>query len=128
MVDTLNYFETVGERGYFRPTGSVSLDQGAEMIDAALRFARARGLREVVVNMTGLIGLASPTLFKRYSFVRQWAKTGRGRVRLAIVVQPELIDRERFGVTVALNRGLDANVFATEADAIEWLDRKPNAR
>jgi hypothetical protein len=127
-VDTPNYFETVEERGYFRPAGSVSLDQGAEMIDAALRFARARGLREVVVNVTGLTGFASPALFKRYSFVRQWAETVRGRVRLAIVARPELIDRERFGVTVARNRGLMADVFVSEADAIEWLERKPNAR
>lgn len=127
-MDALTDFEIVGERGYFRPSGSVSLDQAVEMIDAALRFARARGLREVVVNVTGLAGFASPAVSTRYSFTQQWASIAGGRVRLALVARPEHIDPEKFGVTVALNRALDANVFATEADAIEWLDGKPNAR
>ena len=59
-MDTWTDFEVVGERGYFRPRGSVSLDQAVNMIDAALRVARTRGLREMVVNVTGLTGFVSP--------------------------------------------------------------------
>ena len=98
------------------------------MIDAALRVARTRGLREVVVNVTGLTGFASPSVGTRYAFIKQWARTARGRVRLALVARPEHIDPEKFGVTVAANRGWDADVFVTEADAIGWLDGKPRAR
>ena len=127
-MDALTDFEIVGDRGYFRPSGSVSLDQAVKMIDAALRDARTRGLREVVVNVTGLTGFASPSVGNRYSFIRQWARTAGGRVRPALVARPEHIDPEKFGVTVAANRGWDANVFVTEADAIVWLDHKPQAR
>jgi len=33
-----------------------------------------------------------------------------------------MIDPQKFGVTVALNRGLICDVFTTEAEAIAWLD------
>jgi len=33
-----------------------------------------------------------------------------------------MIDREKFGVTVAANRSLTSNVFTTEAEARAWLD------
>jgi hypothetical protein len=39
-----------------------------------------------------------------------------------LVVRPELIDSERFGVIVARNRGLVCDVFTAEADAVAWLD------
>lgn len=80
-MDTLNDFEIVGERGYFRPTGSVSLDQAVKMIDAALRDARTRGLREVAVNVTGLTEVASPSVITRYTFIRQWATGARSPAR-----------------------------------------------
>ena len=82
----------------------------------------------MVVNVTELTGFASPSVVNRYSSIKQWARTARGRVRLALVARPEHIDPEKFGVTVAVNHGLDANVFVSEANAIGWLDRKPQAR
>jgi hypothetical protein len=55
----------------------------------------------------------------------EWASIARG-LRLAVVARAELIDPERFGITVARNRGLSANVFTSEAEAIDWLlDRQP---
>jgi hypothetical protein len=38
-----------------------------------------------------------------------------------LVVNQEMIDPDRFGVTVAMNRGLNGNVFSTEEEAIAWL-------
>jgi hypothetical protein len=128
LMETVKQFETVGERGYFRPRGAISLDHVVALIDAALGVACARGLREVVVNVTGLSGVAAPDIVTRYEFVRQWAQTVRGRVRLAVVAGPELIDREKFGVTVAANRGLQAEVFLSEDEAVAWLARKPTAQ
>ena len=127
-MDAWTDFEMVGDRGYFRPSGSGSLDQVVTMIEAALREARTRGLREVVVNVSGLTGFASPSVGTRYAFIRQWARTAHGRVRLALVARPAHIDPEKFGVTVAANRGWDANVFVSEADARVWLEGKPQAR
>ena len=42
-------------------------------------------------------------------------------VKLAMVVRPEMMDPEKFEVTVATNRGLDGNVFDSEKDALAWL-------
>lgn len=127
-MDILQHFETVGERGYFRPKGSVSLVQAVAMIDAALEFACTRGLRAVVVNVTELTGFASPSVVERYDLMTQWAYTVRGRARVAVVARPELIDPEGFDVMVAANRGLVVEVFESEADALVWLERKANAR
>ena len=125
-MDALTNFEMAGGRGYFRPSGAVTLDQVVDMIDAALAFARAQGLHEVVVNVTALTGFAAPTVLERYRFSSRWASTVGGRVRVALVACPELIDPQRFGVTVAANRGMAGNVFVSEADAVAWLDHKPN--
>jgi len=38
-----------------------------------------------------------------------------------VVVRAEMIDPEKFGILVARNAGLDANVFADEAEALSWL-------
>ena len=50
----------------------------------------------------------------------RWASISHG-LHLAIIARPELIDPNHFGVTVASNRGLSANVFTSEPDAIAWL-------
>jgi hypothetical protein len=48
-----------------------------------------------------------------------------------MVARAEMIDPEKFGVTVAAMRGLASNIFATEAEARAWLTdirrRRPSA-
>jgi hypothetical protein len=51
-----------------------------------------------------------------------WADEASGGVRLAMVARAEMIDPEKFGVTVAANRGLVSNIFTTELEARAWLD------
>jgi len=116
-------FAIVGVRGYFRPRGAVSLAQAVEMVDAALEVACGQGLREVVVDVTGLTGFASPAASQRFFLITQWAQTVHGRARVAVIARPEFIDPRRFGNTVAANRGFQAQVFAAEADAVAWLSR-----
>jgi hypothetical protein len=38
-----------------------------------------------------------------------------------MVARAEMIDPEKFGVTVAANRGLVSNIFTTELEARAWL-------
>lgn len=49
-----------------------------------------------------------------------------GLIRMAMVARTGMIDQRKFGVTVAANRGLVADVVTTEAEAeaIAWLDGK----
>src|SRR5262249_30912552 len=101
------HFEIRHDMSIFRPPfGNVTLQQAAQIIGSAIAFARDRKIRNVMVVATGLTGFAPPTLFDRVSFVEEWVRASRGLVRVALVVPPELIDRKKFGVMAAANRGL----------------------
>ena len=42
---------------------------------------------------------------------------------MAVVAPSELIDAEKFGVTVARNNGLLADIFTSEQEALLWLQK-----
>src|SRR4051812_37208789 len=58
--------EAAGTRGFFRPVARVTLEQGFEMIGAALAQARTLGLADVIVNTLGFSGFETPRVFDRY--------------------------------------------------------------
>jgi hypothetical protein len=123
-VDAPGRFEVQGSRACYRPAASVALGEAVELIDRAIAFARDQGLDESLVDITGLTGFDPPTLAERYSLIQQWAETAAGRLRLAMVARPEMVDPQKFGVTVAANRGLVADVFTSEPEAEAWLDAR----
>lgn len=69
----------------------------------------------------------SPSLAGRHRMARAWAEAADGRLRLAVVVRPDCIDPEHFGVVAAGNFGLAAQVFEDEAEAIAWLHAQQDA-
>ena len=73
------------------------------------------------MNTTGLTGITALSTFDRYQIGEELATAAEGQVRVALVARAELIDPERFGITVARNRGLTADVFTTDAAALAWL-------
>jgi hypothetical protein len=77
-------------------------------------------VKRLLVDTTNLRGFPYPSTAERYFMGDQWASKSRG-LRLSVVARAELIDPEHFGVMVARNRGLLANVFSSEPEAIEWL-------
>lgn len=121
MGRTPDHFEVVEGRGFFRPKGRTSLEAAAEQVTVALAHARTHGIKELLVNATGLTGFPPPTLGERYFIVENWARVARGAVRVALVLRPEYIDPQKFGITVALNRRLIADVFELEEPALAWL-------
>jgi hypothetical protein len=121
MEPSPNHFEVVDGRGFFRPVGHMSLDAAVELVTVALAHARAHSIKELLVNATGLTGFPPPSLSERYFIVENWARVARGAVRVAMVLRPEYIDPQKFGVTVAFNRRLVADVFELEAPALAWL-------
>jgi hypothetical protein len=118
-----DHFDVVAGRGFFRPIGCVSLKDAAELITAAIAYARANGIRELMVNASSLTGVSSPSLGERYFMAQKWAHAADGAVRVAIVVRPDMIDPQKFGVTVAVNRRLTLDVFESEVAAVAWLDK-----
>lgn len=126
MERSPDHFEVVDGRGFFRPIGHMSLAAAAELVTVALAHARAHGIKDLLVNATGLTGFPPPSLSERYFIVENWARVARGAVRMAMVLRPEYIDPNKFGVTVAFNRRLIADVFEVEGPALAWLgSREP---
>jgi len=115
-------FTIAGDRGVFRPAGSVSFDNAVELVSSAIEAARENEARDLLVNTVSLTGFASPDTFARFFAAVEWAARARSQLRLAMVAQAELIRPQKFGVIVAANRGLTAEVFTAETDAIAWLD------
>lgn len=120
-TDVIDSIEVNGDCAYYRPTGKVTLEQGAELVDQAIGYARDRRISRLLINCSKLTGFPSPSLPQRYFLVRGWAKTAQGLVQVAMVARPEMIDPEKFGVTVARNAGFLAEVYPTEPEALAWL-------
>ena len=121
-MNTPEHFEQIGSRGFYRPTGAVSFAQAVEMAAAAMKFARARGLAELLVNACGLSGFASPSVFERYDLAVAWAQSAGRALRVALVVRSEMMDPKKIAVLMAQNRGVSGDVFTNEAAALAWLD------
>ncbi len=92
-----------------------------ERVAGAISYARESGVRRLLVVLTAVSGIQPPKLTPRYRFVRDWARAAEGKVRVAVVISERMMDPGRFGVTVAMNAGMDANVFVDEKAALEWL-------
>jgi hypothetical protein len=116
-------FQVQAGLAVFRPSGEVTLGQGIELVTSAINEARQLGIRKMLIVTNGLTGFPSPSLGTRYFFVHEWAKAAQGKVSIALVARPEMIDPQKFGVTVANSAGLTTDVFTTEDEAKAWLQR-----
>ena len=119
-----DFFEQVGSRGFYRPSAIVTFEQAIEMVAVAMKYSRERGLVDLLANTTALTGYPPPSTFARYSLAVRWAESAGGALRVAVVARPEIIDRQKIGVLMAQNRGVNGDVFTTEAEALAWLDAR----
>lgn len=117
--------ERIGDVGVFRLEGESRLDPVVRRVAEAIRLARDGGLRKLMVVTSRLTGLGPLTVAERLRMVREWADATQGRVILAMVTHPDLIDPERFGVVAAASFGLHGNVFTSEGPALAWLGEQP---
>lgn len=101
--------------------GKLTFPQTVHACDAAIRSAIERGLDGLLLMGAAIPGSYIPTMAERHGMVRRWAATAEGRLTVAMVVQRELIDSEKFAVVAAANFGLVCNVFACPQDGELWL-------
>lgn len=106
----------------YHPVGSVSFDDVVRMVRAAIAAARANRATKLLIDTTALTGFSSPGILARFLAVVEWAKEAGGTVRMAMVAREEMIHQQKFGVTVAANRGFRSDIFPTEGEARAWLD------
>ena len=121
-MEPLAQFEITGGRCFYRPSGSVSAGELADLISAALERARAAAVQDMVVNITEMTGFESPGPAYRRWIARRWAEALGPQIPLALVARREYICPEKTGLVVAAEAGLKAYICETEAEAIVWLD------
>ena len=117
--------EVAGDCAYYRPRGKMTLDEAIELVDQTIAYVRDQRVPKLLFNARALVGFPSPSLPTRYFAARRFAATGQSLVQLAMVIRAEMIDPEKFGVIVARNSGLNADVFSEEKEALAWLKDKP---
>jgi hypothetical protein len=127
-MSTLKHFEQVGRRGFFRPEGVMSFEQAIDVVAEAMRHARSLDLLDLLVNTSNLSGFPTPDVFARYTLASKWAQSAGASLRVALVARAEIIDPQKIGVLMAQNRGVNGDVFSTEAAAITWLDSGTGTR
>ena len=94
--------------------------------EEASGIAESQGLRAVLVDIRDLEG-APLTTMERYEHgvtVARVQLNHENRIIIAVVGQEPMIDTQRFGETVATNRGAVAKVFSDIDDAVTWLERE----
>jgi hypothetical protein len=116
-------FTWEGSRAVYRPAGSTDFDEAVARVRAAIELACSARVKDLLVDTRALTGFPSPDTFQRFLAAVSWAEQAEGRLRLAMVARPEMIDPQKFGVTVARNRGLISNIFTSDTEARRWLDR-----
>ena len=121
------HFEAVESHCCFRLTGHGTLLDAAAKVIESITFSREQGLRKLLIDTTNWTGHVSPDTLERFSVAEAFTEAARSAVKLSMVVRPELMDPDKFEVTVATNRGLNGNVFDSEKDALAWL-LDPDAR
>lgn len=105
----------------FRPRGDCSLVEAVDLINRAIAYCRDQRVSKLLVNGTGLVGVPIPSLIDRFLMVEEWAQKAKSMVVVVLVIQAEYIHPERFGVKVAADFGLVADVYTSETDALKWL-------
>jgi hypothetical protein len=106
---------------FFRPQGESSLTEAVDMVSLTIARCREQGADKLLVNANGLTGVSIPTLIDRFLLVEEWAQQASSMVAVVMVVPPEFIHPEKFGIKVAEHFGLTANVFTGEDAALHWL-------
>ena len=97
------------------------------MVTQGIDFARALDVRKLLVDLTNLVGFEPPGVVLRYFIIHQWARAARGKVCIALVSRPEMIDSEKveprkIGRTIGAEIGLTVDIFTTEEDALRWFE------
>ena len=117
----LEHSEVKGGICHFHPRGECSLVEAVELINRAIAYCRDQRVAKLLVNGTGLVGVSIPSLVDRFLMVEEWAQKAKSMVVVVLVIQAEYIHPEKFGVKVAADFGLMADVYTSETAALKWL-------
>jgi hypothetical protein len=110
------------DRAFYRPEGTASAGELADMITTALEYFYDRGYLEIVVNITRMEGFESPGAAYRRWLVRRWARAVMRDATIVVVARQEHLSAERAGLITAAEEGLRAHICTDEDEAVAWLE------
>jgi hypothetical protein len=114
-------FEVVGDIAFFSVSGEHDFVIGVHQITDAILRAKAGGVGKLLVDITSISGVEPPSVEMRFWLMGEWAKAGRGAVRMALVTRSEFISEDRFGIAFGMNQGFISNLFETRESGLAWL-------
>lgn len=117
------FVERIGPRAFYRPVLSANFHEALQLCMAAVTWAREQKCSDMLVNVYGIVGIENITTFMRYEVAVAWAQAA-GSLRVALVVPDNLMDPQKFAMLMAHNRGVNGDVFTTEAEALHWLNAR----
>jgi RimJ/RimL family protein N-acetyltransferase len=111
------------EEGYaaYRPVGKAAPPQAIDELIAALTWCRQAGIARLMCDARGWSAIDGMDTSERFQLGKRAADVARGHVKVAMVLTRTQVDPERFGETVARNRGLDVEIFFNEVEALTWV-------
>ena len=112
-------------------TGQFSLEEAKRTFLQLLEAVALHQSKKVLFDGRKLTG--NPRTMERFfygEFAAQSVTNFEQRgvscaTQFAYVLQEPMLDPERFGETVAVNRGMNAKAFASSAEALQWLGIPP---
>lgn len=113
-------------------TGEFSLDEAKRIFLETLDVVAEHKIEKVIVDGQQLSGELNTTeRFYYAEFMSQsvmnFARTRSWAPQFAFVLKTPVLDQNKFGETVAVNRGMNVRVFGNMEDAFEWLGETPVA-
>lgn len=106
--------------GYLEGVGSPKTAQGVMQAIPHIAEAMAEtGCHKVLVDFTTAEGPVS--LMERLEMAEVLAATTPRTMKLAAVVTRQQLDPQRFGETIARNKGVNMRVFLDRDRALRWL-------
>jgi len=105
----------------FELKGPMTFQEAVLRLKLAVEAARKKRIAKLLIDVREIEKIDVPGIGQRYWLVTEMESSAQGAVKIVMIARPEFIDHEKVGVTIAANRNLDMNIFATEADALAWL-------
>lgn len=106
----------------YRPQGPASFSQCVEELLTVLAWAVRAKVPRLLTDLRQLQPLSGGSTFERLQLgERGAAVAATSGIAVAVLAFEPFLDPERFGETVAVNRGLNVRTFTDEVAALLWL-------
>lgn len=115
------FFSVIENYALFQPVGELTKEQAIGSVDEAVLYCRENGIGGLVADITRATGLPKPSVAEVFLFITKWAATAQGEVAVAMVAPPQMITTDKIGIIVAMNRGMQSEIFNSEAEAVKWI-------